>query len=125
MKSAPSVRLPRTCVSVRPDTSLVRLPDATCARVYAVPMSSVNDELIGIETYTGIASSDTVSSLGKPMWYCMNCGANRSSLSNTDWARAGDASATAIALATVTLRSAERPRGGDCGMDFMALGGEW
>jgi hypothetical protein len=63
-KSDPRVKLPRSCVSVRPLISLTVPPDVTRARAYAVPTSKVKREPNGMETKTGRAISEIVSFTG-------------------------------------------------------------
>ena len=75
--------------------SLCSAPEVTCARAYAVPTSKLIRDPTGMETNTGIASSETVSSAGAWIRYWVHCGARRYSASKIDCAAAVEARASA------------------------------
>ena len=71
-KSVPSERLPRICVSVRPEIVLVALAPPVCstrARVNDVPTSKLRRSVTGTWTNNGTASSVIVVFDGASMRY--------------------------------------------------------
>jgi len=90
--------------------SLCSAPELTCARAYAVPTSKPARDPSGTATNTGIASSDTVTSAGASIRYCVHCGARRYSVSRIDCAAAVGAKADTASEATAT-RPSQRTTG--------------
>src|SRR5687767_13125807 len=103
MASLPSVKLPRSWVSVSPLILLSVAPILTVDVANAVERSMLMRSVTGTTTAIGKANSEIERSIGFGNEYDTNCGAMRADAPKSVWASA-DVARAAAAMVTAMIR---------------------